>query len=692
MIFVRQMGGDVMGLFLPFLVIILFSLAIALLIKVSTVESIFISIVIIIITTMIFTIIVSVSIGVYFVLALCAMSLIIGVIKAIKEKVLFSRIKKFFFNPAFAALFLAVAIYTYIAHNTVLFAWDDFSHWGLSVKALIKYDSYANIPLFLRESQTTGIPIFNTFITKLAGTDKGILLAGHWFAGEKEGYWLVGSWLVYWVCLLLPVSRLEWKDSGKIFLYSLFAYSVLMFFSQSKSYADLYCDTMLSVIAGALVLYYHNVDRKKKQYIFVMCAALLLLPHIKRITGVVFAYFLIMSTFGVTDYKEILLLKLKKKKILMYLGLLALPLASFFLYNSTYGLANAVKGNIILNYFVHFVGPMKFSPVILAFAIAVVGMILAGVMLCRRKKIKITRKQAAIAFWSALVLGLGAVLVLNLNLERMIMFERITVKFAKMNFYTYNCYKFVGFSCIVFLSMIYLFLDQKYKKIYIILASSLVLQSIIYFILVSLRYVTLASEPTIHSLERYLASFIFYIILIFGGVSLLKLQIYKNENSKKAFIFIIAIIVFSFMSPVIFKTFSYQRNYDFFGTTQSEQYISRMSAEFLAENTSEDDAIYVVAQGEEGRRKNIIRYCLLGQDVGGSALRYDVETCLVDWRNELVKGDYEYVFISLIDEFFVERYGKLFDDVKSIGEDRLYRIEVDKDENVILYEARVQTK
>lgn len=128
----------------------------------------------------------------------------------------------------------------------------------------------------------------------------------------------------------------------------------------------------------------------------------------------------------------------------------------------------------------------------------------------------------------------------------------------------------------------------------------------------------------------------------------------------------------------------------------SEQYISRMSAEFLAENTSEDDGIYVVAQGEEGRRKNIIRYCLLGQDVGGSALRYNVETgkgtSLVDWKNELVKGDYEYVFISLIDEFFVEIYGKLFDDVKSIGEGGLYRIEVDKDENVILYEEGVQTK
>lgn len=80
-------------------------------------------------------------------------------------------------------------------------------------------------------------------------------------------------------------------------------YSILILISHEVR-PNLYNDAMLSAVAGSLVGYYYINKNKSNNYIYIILAGVLLLPHIKRVVGILFAVFVIVNLL-IYSYKKI---------------------------------------------------------------------------------------------------------------------------------------------------------------------------------------------------------------------------------------------------------------------------------------------------------------------------------------------------------------------------------------------------
>ncbi len=158
-----------------------------------------------------------------------------------------------------------------------MFTWDDFSHWGLAVRSIYVFNGL-NITAGILQPQTLGMPIFNAFIVSLAG--------------YKEGYMLCGMYFVYWVSLLLPVSRKKWNELNIVAVYSIILFAIVLLISHDKR-PNLYNDANLAIITGALIAYLYMTREHDNRSNAVFIGGIMLLPHIKNVVGIVFALFVI---------------------------------------------------------------------------------------------------------------------------------------------------------------------------------------------------------------------------------------------------------------------------------------------------------------------------------------------------------------------------------------------------------------
>lgn len=166
-----------MKLILPFLIVILFSYSLSSFLKLKSIESIFFGLILIINSLLILTYIFGLRVAVYIICLVTAFLLITNIIYCIKKKKFASHVIEFFNNPAFVIFVLIISVYSALIYDNHLFSWDDYSHWGLAVKAIYEFDGF-NITQGILGPQTLGMPIFNSFIISVAGYKEGYMLCG----------------------------------------------------------------------------------------------------------------------------------------------------------------------------------------------------------------------------------------------------------------------------------------------------------------------------------------------------------------------------------------------------------------------------------------------------------------------------------------------------------------------------------
>ena len=156
------------------------------------------------------------------------------------------------FTVGFVIFLLSLAFIYYMTAGRLLSRFDEFTHWGLTVKNFILFDGYANVA----GSTTHG-----------AGYQPGISLFCYYFTALRR-YMnecdVLQAMNIYTVAMLLPIYRkITWKRViFGIFLLPLLYVLPWLFASAIIPYNTLYVDCAMAVTFGSMLFHYYTHEQE----------------------------------------------------------------------------------------------------------------------------------------------------------------------------------------------------------------------------------------------------------------------------------------------------------------------------------------------------------------------------------------------------------------------------------------------
>jgi hypothetical protein len=650
-------------------VLLILGVSLSLLFGFNTIESLFISICITITLMMLLifafglyasTIIFSILIGVLFVLS---------IIHNFKKGTLKKDIILFFNNPSFIIFILFVGIYTVLIKNNHIYTWDDFSHWGLAVRSIYVFDGLRITPGIL-QPQTLGTPIFNAFIVSLAGF--------------KEGFMLCGMYFIYWAALLLPISNKSWRDFKIILPYSIIMYSILILISHEIR-PNLYNDAMLSVIGGALVAYIFTGDIKGKKSIAVLSGGIMLLPHIKNVTGIVFALFVISIWLFNRYFKNKEDIK-KDSSAIIFLS------SGFLLSIFLYFITKKVSGGGAFSDDTNWSDPIgsvikaAFSPI----GIILICLIIINVVFIFILKKKKSSYKKPLSYLLVILIGILSIYAyIKLDEGSKVLINAFIKNMSSLRIYGMQVYKLIS-ACTISVIIFYIAcIRPNKKKKFLNLSIFLIVQGLIYCIVLILAYSEFPYDRALSSssLDRYFSSYIFYAILALLGILLTLPDFWNSAKVHLVSIFAALGLVCITILPAPLTIYNYENDviYSYTYNYEAEGY-----GQIIKQNTTKEDKIYIITQGDSGHLKFLMKYTSVPSYVDAQYFslgtsKYDGDLWSVDlsadeWSSLLTDNSYSFCFLHTIDDYFIDNYYKLFEDKDSIKKGSLYKITQENDQ------------
>ncbi len=660
-----------MQIFIPIIVLFALSLSIFLVFKCNAIESIFISVCSCVVFMLTFTYFSKLSIALIIFCIVIILFLIFALLLSVKEKTLYKKLKAFFLNPPLIAFLIAVITYIVFIRDNHIYTWDDFSHWGLAVKSIYVFDGL-NITPGILQPQTLGMPMFNAFIVSLAG--------------YSEGYMLCGMYFVYWSAILLPVSDFKWTRVRSLIIYSLIMYAILIYISH-QTRPNLYNDANLAVISGSLAAYLYMRKDFSKQNNLIFIAAIMLLPHIKNVVGIVFAIFVlaIWIYFEAVNCK-----KSKKDKIKTFVAALSCFVISIIICVLTKNIAGGGSFSVeeawcdpvgsVMGAFI--------SPIGLILIFACAASLIVSIF---SKKKAFLRKVFFVLFVSSVAI-LIAYTYLKLDEGTKILINAFLKNLLVLKINDVYVYKIVAVLVILYFIVGKLLVAEAEKRNYLVLSLHFLAHCILYIAIMILAYSSFPYDRALSSssLDRYILSFIFYIIIAVTAILLSDINILKEKKMIMPFSLIYLCAIIATIYPQPLTLFNYEKDviYNYTYNYEAEQY-----GNFIKSHTEIEDKIYIVTQGDSGHLKFLMKYASVPSYIDAEYFslgtpKYEGDTWSVELSAEelasiLISENYTHLFLYNTDEYFEDNYYALFNDSDLIGEGCLYKIST-KDNEVSL--------
>lgn len=155
--------------------------------------------------------------------------------------------------PLIAAMLVCVAMLSLCFYRLPVLRSDDFSHWGLVARHLLRYDAFpdSNATWVYFQSYPLGSAVFIYYVSKLIGNTEGMYLVAQAF--------LLGPLLLPLLAFINPRR----KNCGA--MYAVVALAFFAYFIVLRTLQSLLVDILLSMFGIAMsasILYYKN-DLKK---------------------------------------------------------------------------------------------------------------------------------------------------------------------------------------------------------------------------------------------------------------------------------------------------------------------------------------------------------------------------------------------------------------------------------------------
>ncbi|MDA8442089.1 MAG: hypothetical protein M0Z55_06900 [Peptococcaceae bacterium] len=221
-------------------------------------------------------------------------------------------------------MYVISCIFIYFQYrNTIYTGWDEFSHWGLIIKAMTYRNNLPGVNTVVTFTDyPPGTAIFQYFVTKIIG--------------YSEGTTYVAQNILFISLFLGLLQRLRWKQFGTAAAIFIVAYLVVPFFSATNGYNELYADPVLGAFFGIALGLYYLSDEQDMGAIIRILPLLFVIPLIKQI-GIV----LVALVVGIIVLDQCLRRywrhgtnDINIKKALTILSLVAVPFVAYASWNS----------------------------------------------------------------------------------------------------------------------------------------------------------------------------------------------------------------------------------------------------------------------------------------------------------------------------------------------------------------------
>lgn len=179
------------------------------------------------------------------------------------------------------------------------------------------------------------------------------------------------------------------------------------------------------------------------------------------------------------------------------------------------------------------------------------------------------------------------------------------------------------------------------------------------------------------SIERYLGTYTLAATALAALVVLNKLTERVEANRIALPCLCLALCLFVFWAPDVLR-----RAQPVLSETASSSF--ELEAQFIASKTEPDDRVYFISQKDNGFNTYHLAYYIsprktntnINSRFGEPGLSvYNTKASLVELQG-MIKG-YDYLYLDTVDEYFAEHYSSLFDDPDEVEEKGLYEIETD---------------
>gem|GEM_PF-4410152 len=642
----------------------MFAISLSIIRKFNIIESLFIAIVVIIIVNWTFAKLISFTFATYVIYILCGVSLLLAIGLLIFKKRIFSI--RAIVNPSFLIFLIATIAYSFIivSRDFSLLKWDDLTHWGLAVKAFYVYDGFES-PFKILGPQTLALPLFNAFIVKVSG--------------YKDAYLFVGMWIIYWVAALLPISNMGWKQSIKAVGYSIFAYLLIILIThnyQNLIYPTLYGDGMLAIICGNIISYFitnKSISNKRAQ-LYVVTSSVFLIAQTKRVTGLFFAIcvllIIIIYLYANTSGRE------QTKKFALYgtLSIVFAELMGRFL-KPTYPVfaANAAKPP-----FANLAGSIAhtlITPIGILLTISII--IFAALYICSRTNKRLKNIWLSITIVSVLSFVIFVFISLDTNSKLLIQhfalnLSRLSIATGKIKFYHF-------FYSAIIVSLVFYFaiINEKKKKVFLTISIVFAVQFVIYVILLLGAYSRFSEYEALKSasLNRYIESFVFFVVFSFSFVFLDESVITNAKSRRVTSSLVILLFILKFMPTPGALFYAKNPFYDKISVT------SGISQRILEEVPLDAERVLSINQGDNGYLKWTVAYNVL-------PIRADLVLSLGPpkydgdiWSTDLTPKDFsqyviengvDYLAVNTIDQYFTDTFTDMF--FGNIKENSVYKV------------------
>ncbi|MBC8531401.1 hypothetical protein [Gehongia tenuis] len=515
-------------------------------------------------------------------------------------------------TPGFFVFLIFVIIIFFGTRGRMLYWWDEFSHWGLVVKNMYINDTFGS--LSQATTQFKAYPPAASLFQYFFTKFNGTLIECQMFRAMD----------IMLVSLVMPVfSRVNWKNwkNG-------IAIAIIVFVTPILFYADFY----ISIYVDALL-------------------------------GGIFAFVLY------TYFSHNLHTKLDNIVIGMGLFILTLTKASGF------GLA-------LVALFIIYFDLLKARNFKWIFLVPAICTILAKVSW----EIHLDIVEAGVPWNTSSITGQGILGIFNGNL---LPYQTDVIGSFIQQVFTFqwdSTIKFAYFSwMIVWIGLTILLgrVNKLRKKQYYICGIGLSIGYVVYSISLLILYLFTYTEyeaTNLASFQRYMNTYIFGATMIL--LMLLIKTILEGNFGRKYAVGVLCCIILFLVPLQTIAQFTIYTQKDIQITQKYRKSIEK-SATFSEIMDPETDKIYLISQHNLGKEYWAIRYnCTpiwvpmrhaetsFSENVEDGSIVITVD----EWEKKL-REDYTYVYLHVVDDFFISEYAALFENRSEIQNDTLFRVD-----------------
>lgn len=563
--------------------------------------------------------------GVYVFLGIAGVGFVVGVLKSIATKE-FKLLIKNLFSVGFFIFIGAVIFICYMTNGRLLSKFDEFTHWGLTIKNYMIFDGFANIA----GSTTHG-----------AGYQPGISVFCYLFTALKETFSesdALRAMNVYIVAMLLPIFRkISWKRIiiGIIMIPIIFVLPWLFNYAITP-YNTLYADAALAVTFAYLLFGYFSNGQSVSNYISMGLASAVLI--LAKPSSEVFALAIILLVivdilaFGRKDFKEMLS---KKGGWYGFTFYIVISVASY--------LSWKIFTNV--NHMLQVFDYIEVSGEKTQSASSIIHNFI-NALLSQNGNEKLSIPYV---WWIVIFIGLGFFAVILIKDKQD---KKRTILYCALLIVGY-----IGFLASLCFMYIYLFIP--------------------------------AEGASLASMDRYVCTFIlgvciFFVYAIIDGI----FQRFDGFGTILVIIPVALILLFAPLSKIntdmitckqtIKKTQKTRKKYKVAEATFAKMDYKNDRVYFISQNTHGLD--YQIAY-YLGTPVSLSYDYEMGWSLGKPYDEKDIWTLDMtkeEWEQALIDGDYTYVYLYKTDDQFINRYESLFENKEDISNNTCFKITKNK--------------